>query len=116
VTHELAGTRWVLIQLGSEAVTPAEGRQEQFIALDSGQMRIAGNAGCNRLVGSYALIGEQLSFAQMATTRMACPDMERESALLKALEATQGWRIEGAHLDLLDAGANLLARFEARNL
>jgi heat shock protein HslJ len=116
VTHDLAGTRWVLIQLGSETVVPAEGRPEQFIALESGQQRIAGNAGCNRLMGSYTLNGDQLTFSQMATTRMACPDMEREAALLKALEATSGWRIEGAQLDLMDAGANLLARFEARNL
>jgi heat shock protein HslJ len=116
VTHELAGTRWVLTQLGSDPVVPAQGRPEQFIALDSSQQRVAGNAGCNRLIGSYTLEGDQLGFSQMATTRMACPDMERESALLKALEATKSWRIDGAQLDLLDAGANLLARFEARNL
>jgi heat shock protein HslJ len=116
VTHDLAGTRWVLMQVGGEPVVPAEGRQEQFIALDSTQQRIAGNAGCNRLMGSYTLNGEQLTFSQMATTRMACPDMQREAALLKALGATQSWRIDGAQLELLDAGANLLARFEARNL
>jgi len=116
VTYELAGTRWVLTQLGSQPVTPADGRPEQFIALESTQQRVAGNAGCNRLMGSYALNGDQLAFSQMATTRMACPDMEREAALLKALEATKSWRISGAQLDLLDAGANLVARFEARNL
>jgi heat shock protein HslJ len=116
VTHELAGTRWVLTQLGSDPVVSAEGRPEQFITLDSSQQRVAGNAGCNRLLGSYALEGDHLSFSQMATTRMACPDMERETALLKSLEATKSWRIDGAQLELLDAGANLLARFQARNL
>lgn len=116
VTHELAGTRWVLTQLGSERIVLAEGKPEQFITLDSSQQRVAGNAGCNRLVGSYTLQGDQLSFSQMATTRMMCIDQEREDAFVKSLEATKSWRIDGAQLDLLDAGANLLARFEARNL
>ena len=113
VTHELAGTHWVLTQLGSEPIVLAEGKPEQFITLDSGQQRVSGNAGCNRLVGSYTLQGDQLSFSQMVTTRMMCIDQEREDAFVKALEATKSWRIDGAHLDLLDAGANLLARFEA---
>jgi heat shock protein HslJ len=116
VTHDLAGTRWVLVQLGSEPVAHAGGGPEQFIALEAAQQRIAGNAGCNRLMGGYTLNGDQLKFSQMATTRMACVEMDRETAFLKALEATESWRIDGNQLDLFDDDANLLARFEARNL
>ena len=54
-------------------------------------------------MGSYTLDGDQLAFSELASTRMACPDMEREAALLKALAAAATWRIEGAQLDLMDA-------------
>jgi heat shock protein HslJ len=53
---------------------------------------------------------------QMASTRMACPDMQTERAFMKALEATARWQISGAQLDLFGADGALAAGFEARNL
>jgi copper homeostasis protein (lipoprotein) len=116
VTHDLAGTRWVLVRLGDTPVMVDENQREQFIALQSSDQRAVGNAGCNRLNASYQLDGDKLSFQQMATTRMACPDMKREIALIGALEAARTWRIEGAYLELFDGSGALLARFESRNL
>ena len=51
VIHELAGTRWALVQLfGKSASVSAEGR-EPFVALQSTDARIVGYAGCNRITG-----------------------------------------------------------------
>ena len=116
VIHELAGTRWALVQLfGKSASVSAEGR-EPFVALQSTDARIVGYAGCNRITGRYDLSGAQLRFSQIASTRMACPDMNIEDALLKALDATVRWQISGDALDLIGQDDTVLARFAARDL
>jgi heat shock protein HslJ len=116
VTHELVGTRWALVRLGSQPVTVREGAQEPFLALESAESRAVGHGGCNRFTGGYKLSDRALSFEQMASTRMACPEMETESAFMKALEATTQWDIAGSHLDLFGADGAVVASFEARNL
>jgi heat shock protein HslJ len=116
VTHELAGTRWALVQLGGKPVTVSEGGREAYIALNSTDGSVVGHAGCNRLSSTYKQNGAQISFGDAITTRMFCPDMPIETALLQAMKAAAGWRIAGSQLELLDSQQNALARFEARNL
>ena len=46
---------------------------------------VSGSGGCNTLTGSYELDSDKLTFSQMASTRMACPEgMDTEKAYLKA--------------------------------
>lgn len=116
VTHELAGTRWALVQLGDKPVTISEGGREAYIALNSADGSVVGHAGCNRISTKYKQSGAQLSFGDVIATRMFCPDMPTETALLDAMKATAGWRITGSQLDLLNAQQTPVARFEARNL
>ena len=116
VTHELEGTRWVLTRLGDEVVTLNEGQRELSLALERGERRVAGYAGCNRLIGAYELDGQNITFRQMALTRMACPDMKYENAFGKALEATRTWKIAGPNLEHFDENGQVVARFEERNL
>ena len=116
VTHDLEGTRWVLIRLGDAGISVGENQREPFFVLESGKHRLTGSGGCNRLMGSYERNGDQLTFKQLALTRMACPDVEYEDGFTKALEATASWKIGGAHLELSDAAGSVLARFESRNL
>ena len=48
---------------------------------------------------------------------MACVQgMDTEAAFFKALDKVRTWKILGQHLELYDAGGNMLARFEARPL
>jgi heat shock protein HslJ len=78
---------------------------------------VAGYGGCNRLGGSYMLEGSSLRFGPLAGTMMACANgMDAEKAYLEALARVAGWRIRGVHLELLDAGGAVLARFESRPL
>lgn len=116
VVHELAGTRWALVQLFGAAASLGADAREPFVALQSMDARIVGYAGCNRIAGRYELSGEQLRFSQIASTRMACPEMAVEDALLKALEATVRWRISGDELELRGSDGAAVARFKARNL
>jgi heat shock protein HslJ len=116
VTHELAGTRWALVQLGDQPVTVSEGGREAYIALNSADGSVVGHAGCNRISTKYKQTGAQLSFGDVIATRMFCPDMPTETALLEAMKATAGWRISGSQLELLNDRQQTVARFEARNL
>lgn len=116
VTHELAGTRWVLVQLGDKPVTVREGGWEVYIALNSADGSVVGHAGCNRISTTYKQTDAQLSFGDVIATRMFCPDMPTETALLEAMKVTAGWRISGSRLELLNGQQKPVARFEARNL
>ena len=116
VTHDLVGTRWALVRLGDKAVTISEGGREAYIALNSAETRVVGYAGCNRISSTYQLNAAQLSFGEVIATRMFCPDMPTETALMDALKSTAGWRISGSQLELFDANKKSLASFEARNL
>src|SRR5690606_16334956 len=55
VTHDLEGSRWVLVRLGDQPVTAPEGRPEPYLVLQGTTKQIAGHAGCNRLSGGYRI-------------------------------------------------------------
>lgn len=116
VTYELAGTRWALMKLGDKPVTISDGGREAYIVLNSTDGSVVGHAGCNRISTKYKQTGAQLSFGDVIATRMFCPDMPTETALLEAMKATAAWRIAGSQLELLNGQQAPLARFEARNL
>jgi heat shock protein HslJ len=116
VTYELAGTRWALMQLGEQAVTISEGGREAYLVLNAADGSVVGHAGCNRISSTFKQTGAQLSFGDVIATRMFCPDMPTETALLEAMKTTAGWRITGSQLELLNAQQAPIARFDARNL
>ncbi len=113
-TASLENTYWKLMRLGADPVSVAEGGHEPHFILQPGEKRVAGSGGCNRLVGGYTLDGENLSFTQMAGTRMACPTgMETEQAFHAALQKVARWKVDGETLVLFDAGGAPVAEFES---
>lgn len=108
----LVGTEWQLIQLGGSSVTPNE---EQFTITLGEDNRISGVGACNRLMGEYTL-GEKnaLTFGALASTRMACPGMDQESAFMQMFDSVVRYDMDGPMLLLLDAKDNLLAVFQAK--
>jgi copper homeostasis protein (lipoprotein) len=116
-TEPLQETYWRLTRIEGKPVVLREKQREPNLVFGSGQNRLSGFTGCNRLMGSYHLNGEQLTFQGVASTRMACLDgMDIEQAFLSALGKVRKWKIEGQHLDLNDENGNQIARFEARAL
>ena len=118
VTHGLEGTRWVLTRLNGKTVRLAPKQREPMIAFDRTAHTVSGYSGCNRFSSSYQRasdVSETIRFGAMAGTRMrAGPDLE--GPFLETLGRVQGYRITGSHLELLDAGGAVVARFESRNL
>lgn len=114
VDSPLRGTYWKLVRLGEMAVQVTERQREPHLILADYETRISGSGGCNRVTGSFELDGDRLRLGRMASTRMACPDgMQQEQQFLQSLQKVERYRISGSHLELLDTGGALLARFEA---
>lgn len=111
----LENTSWKLTLLGNSSVTAPSPQREAYFLLEPANHRVSGSGGCNRLMGSYELSGEQLKFGPMAGTRMACPEgMDTEQAFLKSLGQVSKWKITGQNLELFDADGKVLAKFKAR--
>jgi len=64
--------------------------------------RVSGFSGCNRLVGSYAVENDVVTFSQLAGTMMACPEpaMALESAFRAALGGPLRFSIDAGRLNL----------------
>ena len=116
VTHDLEGSRWVLVRIGDRPVMPIEGRPEPYIVLQATTKQVAGHAGCNRLSGGYTIDGDALRLSEMLTTRMACPELETENAFLNALETVARWKLMDNQLLLLDKSGTAILQLESRNL
>jgi len=116
-TESLENTYWRLTRLGDASVPVASPQREPHLLLNSETRRVGGSGGCNRLMASYELKGDQLTFGQMAGTMMACPEgMETEKAFLEALKQVSRWKIAGQDLELIDGAGNAVARLEARHM
>ena len=94
------------------APAPADSTRHPGFTLVAEGHKVQGSAGCNRMMGTYTLDGEKLKFGPLATTRMACPAMETESAFLKALAATTRYEVSGSSLTLFGADT-AVARLDA---
>lgn len=116
VTHDLEGSRWVLVRIGDKPIMTMEGRPEPYIVLQAATKQIVGHAGCNRLSGGYTIEGDMLRMAEITTTRMACPELETENAFLNALETVTRWRLMDNQLVLLDKAGTAVLQLESRNL
>lgn len=111
----LTGMKWVLQTLDGKAVQLKEGQDRVYIQFDNAEKRAIGMAGCNRFFGGYELDGNKLKFSQMGATRMACPDMEIETAFFKMLENTDSCEIKDHMLTFLQKG-KVLAVFKGESL
>jgi heat shock protein HslJ len=96
---ELAGTSWVLIDLGGSddflgtTVTLAFGEDGS----------VTGSGGCNTYQGPYAVSGMEMAIGPLASTKVACesPAGDIEVTYLAALDAVGLWSIDDAgHLVL----------------
>jgi heat shock protein HslJ len=70
--------------------------------------KIEGSTGCNRFFGTVNLEGYNLSVKNVGSTKMACRDMETETAFLEALNTTHHFEIKENKLHLVSDSDELL--------
>lgn len=104
--------RWRLVELMGKPVETDE--RFPFIHLNAKEGRVSGFGGCNSIGGSYELkVGNRVRFTNMASTMMACPDMDSEQEFFNVLSMTDNFACDGKTLALHKARMAPLARFEA---
>lgn len=86
---------------GSEWGPEGENKDDQFVAFKM-DGEVIGHGGCNRFFGSYDQDGDMLTFGPLASTRMACPNLDAEQAFMSALQAAR--QIEATHMQLILKG------------
>lgn len=112
---QLLNTHWKLMQLGDQVIATPQDSGEIHFVLQSENQRVVGFSGCNRMMGIYALNGNELKFDQMGGTMMACTaNMEVERKFLGMFSDVARWEIRGETLTLLNADGKAVAEFEAR--
>jgi heat shock protein HslJ len=105
--------RWELKELKGTTIEEAK-RGEFFLLFTPGQVgRVSGKVGCNRISGNVEFLENRgLKFGAIASTKMACPDMEQEAIFLQSLSEVNQWKIVNNELHLMLNGSGI-AIFQA---
>ena len=96
--HAIQG-KWGVVAINGKVIDSTDAN----IGFSAKDQRFYGNGGCNVINGQYQLVKDKLSISNIAATRMACPNMATEAALLSALPTVSTYQREGDKLILLDA-------------
>lgn len=106
---------WKLVELRGVKVEYVNGQsQEMYLTLKEGDNILLGHGGCNTFSGKYMLKGPvNISFREIISTEMACPNMNNEAAFLQVLQQTDNYSMIGDTLFLHKARMAPLARLEA---
>ena len=102
---------WNIIEINGAAVVPAPNQEFPFIGFDTNTGKVFGNSGCNRMMGSFDVNAKPgtIDLGAMASTRMACPDMEVEGRVMKALNEVKSFgKLAGGGIGLYDADNTLV--------
>jgi copper homeostasis protein (lipoprotein) len=108
----LDNTYWKLTRIEDKALGSGTAEEPHLVLQASGEL--TGGGGCNEITGRWARNGNTLTITQTTTTHKICvAGMAIEANLLKAINATKTWAIDGQALHFFDAEGRQLARFEA---
>lgn len=106
---------WKIKEANGEAI-PSGMEKQPFIAFDVKKKTIHGSAGCNLINGGFetnADNAKSISFPAVASTMMACPDMETEGKILKAINEVRSFDVlSGGGIGLYDANNALVVVLE----
>lgn len=114
ILSSLSG-KWMIKTLENNPISVTD-QESPFLSFDTAESRIHGNLGCNIVNGSFSVDPEKIDrihFSKMISTMRACPDMDLEQKLLKAVESVSSFKIQPKGLlNLYDEENNLLVTLE----
>ncbi len=96
---DLVGKNWKLVMIDGKTVVLDSEMGTPHIKFDNTE-QVSGNLGCNNFGGSYKADGDQISFARIAATQMACPNLKVEQSFLEILNTAKTFRISNDTLTL----------------
>ncbi len=86
--------------------------KEAYIRFDT-KDAITGYLGCNSFFGSFTTQDKNISFENVGSTKMMCPNMKTEDAFVNALQNTKTYEIKGETLNFFDEKGQKISTFEA---
>lgn len=105
----LENTRWYLTEIEGDREIVILNEKAPFLELDLKSLKAGGNATCNNYFSSYTIDGNNLSFGEIATTKMACQeDTDQEHRYLQALSRIDSYEIRDKNLYLIENGTVIL--------
>ncbi len=103
---------WNIVAVNGNAIDTSKVEQTPFIGFDRAENRIYGSASCNRFFAGLKLdsVKSEISFGNAGATRMMCPHMETEDAILAALGKIAKYKVlDNGEVNMCDAtGQSLL--------
>jgi len=96
---ELLKNEWIVNSIDG-LDSPFSGRVTLRFSTDPNT--ISGRAACNMFTAGYNLGENQITFDQVASTKMMCPDMNTERAFFSALAKVTSYRLQDGNLILLE--------------
>lgn len=104
---------WKLTTLNGNAIDTIQHKSIPTLMFDKKEQRVSGNAGCNRMMGSFKISRvDNIAFSKLGSTLMACADMELEGTYMKALEQVNKFSVTTTdNTLLLLKGDVVVARF-----
>lgn len=111
--EKITENKWQIVEVNGRKVNAADTfmRPARILFLTE-ENRISASAGCNLINGRYSINSKgKISFSQMIATKMACPDMKLEDALLKSLHRIDAFRVENDMLILSEGTNDLIKLF-----
>jgi heat shock protein HslJ len=111
---DMKGTQWELIVLDGQNITKENtGPKQVYIMLAEKENRFYGSGGCNSVNGTYLHPKpDHLAFSNIASTKMACANMEIEKQFLTMLEKVNNFQLKGDTL-VFKVNKNIIAEFIA---
>ena len=93
---------WVLEEMNGKTVSKADfnGKDVPNMEININTNSVSGFSGCNRMTGSLFFEKDVLRFTNLASTRMACPNLNAETEFLKALQSGTSYKIGNNRLYL----------------
>ena len=106
----LTNTYWKVISLYGEKVQIS--RKEAHIRFDKNSS-VNGSLGCNNFFGSFKTDNENITFGNIASTRMMCQDMKTEDKFSKVFQDIKIYKIKGETLNFFDDKNKKISTFKA---
>lgn len=102
---------WNVTAIDGKTVTVPENQETPFLGFDTATGQLYGNASCNSLMGNFQTDAAPgvIDLSNCGATRMMCPDMSVEDALLGALSKVKGYTVsKSGDVDLTDADGKVV--------
>lgn len=109
----LVGTVWKLTEVNNQAITLDKDFPKEPQLTFNPDHSVNGNLGCNGFGASYESKDNALTISQIASTQMACPNLEIEQKFIEVLTNSTSFEIKATTLLLKNEKGEVLATLKA---